>query len=122
MDRRARACGASTGGKGPIVTQADAGFKAVWETSNGHRSRQIEDVVAANVQTKPVEWLWLGRIPKGRLTMFDGDPGVGKSVVTMDIAARVSAGRTSQMALRARSATSLSSTSRTPSTIPSCHA
>jgi hypothetical protein len=49
---------------------------------------------ASEVVTKPVEWLWEKRIPKGKLTMFDGDPDVGKSVVTMDLAARVSTGRT----------------------------
>jgi hypothetical protein len=65
---------------------------------NGHkdadRPHPIEDVCASSVETKPVEWLWVGRIPKTKLTMFDGDPDLGKSVVTMDIAARVSVGRT----------------------------
>jgi hypothetical protein len=59
---------------------------------NGHVP-EIEDVVASSIETKPVEWLWKGRIPKGKLTMLDGDPDLGKSVVTMDIAARVSTGR-----------------------------
>jgi hypothetical protein len=54
----------------------------------------IEVVCASDVITKEVEWLWAGRIPKGKLTMFDGDPDVGKSVVTMDLSARVSTGRT----------------------------
>jgi hypothetical protein len=54
---------------------------------------EIRDRRASEVETKPVEWMWEGRIPKGKLTMFDGDPDLGKSVVTMDIAARVSAGR-----------------------------
>jgi hypothetical protein len=59
----------------------------------GHPPEQIEDIVAASVMTRPVEWLWRGRIPVGKLTMFDGDPDLGKSVVTMDIAARKSTGR-----------------------------
>ena len=54
---------------------------------------EIEDVCAADVTTKAVEWLWHARLPKGKVTMFDGDPDLGKSVVTMDIAARVSTGR-----------------------------
>jgi hypothetical protein len=61
-----------------------------------HRNGQapeIEDVCAASVTTKPVEWEWSGRIPSGKLTIFDGDPDLGKSVVTMDIAARKSTGR-----------------------------
>src|SRR5215211_8534422 len=59
---------------------------------NGHHPRVIA-TRAADIVTKPVKWLWDKRIPKGKLTMFDGDPDVGKSVVTMDLAARVSTGR-----------------------------
>jgi archaellum biogenesis ATPase FlaH len=40
-----------------------------------------------------VEWLWEGRIPLAKLTVIDGDPGTGKSAVTIDLAARVSTGR-----------------------------
>ncbi len=40
----------------------------------------------------PVEWLWPDRIPFGCLTLLDGDPGVGKSTVALDIAARLSRG------------------------------
>src|SRR5215217_3438372 len=62
---------------------------------NGHEKRcLLVGIKASEVVTKPVEWLWDKRIPKGKLTMFDGDPDVGKSVVTMDLAARVSTGRT----------------------------
>jgi putative DNA primase/helicase len=61
--------------------------------ANGY-APEIEDVCAADVPTRSVEWFWRGRVPKGKLTMFDGDPDLGKSVVTMDIAARKSAGRT----------------------------
>lgn len=37
-------------------------------------------------------WLWPGYIPSGAMGIFDGDPGLGKSFVTMDLAARVSKG------------------------------
>ncbi|HEV8642372.1 MAG TPA: AAA family ATPase [Methylomirabilota bacterium] len=39
-----------------------------------------------------VEWVWPGRIPRGKLTLLIGDPGVGKSFLALDIAARVSRG------------------------------
>jgi hypothetical protein len=45
------------------------------------------------VRPERVRWLWPGRIPIGRLTLLDGDPGTGKSTVTMDLAARVTRGR-----------------------------
>lgn len=44
-----------------------------------------------DVEPEKVNWLWPGRIPLGRLTVFDGDPGQGKSLITVDLAARVSA-------------------------------
>jgi RecA-family ATPase len=38
---------------------------------------------------EPVEWLVPGWIPLGVLTVLDGDPGLGKSTLLIDIAARV---------------------------------
>jgi hypothetical protein len=45
-----------------------------------------------DVQPEPVAWLWPGRIAMGKLTLIAGDPGLGKSLLTLDLAARVSAG------------------------------
>lgn len=45
-----------------------------------------------NVEREQLTWLWPGRIPLGKLTLLAGDPGLGKSFVTLDIAARVSSG------------------------------
>jgi hypothetical protein len=47
---------------------------------------------AADVATAPVEWLWPGRIPIGKVTLLVGDPGLGKSLIALDLAARVSTG------------------------------
>ncbi len=47
----------------------------------------------ADVQPERVRWLWAGRIARGKLTMIAGDPGLGKSFLSLDIAARVSKGR-----------------------------
>ncbi len=44
------------------------------------------------VEAEAVEWLWPGRIPLGRVTVLAGEGGVGKSLVALDIAARVSRG------------------------------
>ena len=40
-----------------------------------------------------VKWLWNQRIALGKLTLIAGDPGLGKSYLTLDLAARVSTGR-----------------------------
>ena len=47
----------------------------------------------ADVRAESVRWLWPGRIPLGKPTVLDGDPGLGKSLISLDIAARVSTGR-----------------------------
>jgi hypothetical protein len=46
----------------------------------------------SDVPAFAVEWLWPGRIPLGRLTLLTGEPGICKSLVALDIAARVSTG------------------------------
>jgi hypothetical protein len=42
---------------------------------------------------RPVEWLWPLRLALGKLALLEGDPGLGKSLVTLDLAARLSTGR-----------------------------
>lgn len=54
--------------------------------------KPLPGIVVSSVRTTKVEWLWYGRIPIGKLTMLDGNPGLGKSMLTVDIAARVSTG------------------------------
>jgi len=44
------------------------------------------------VQPCPATWLWPGWIPLGKLTVLDGDPGLGKSTLLLDLAARVTRG------------------------------
>lgn len=53
---------------------------------------QLDSVCLADVQPEKVDWLWQGRIPYGKLTIIEGHPGVGKSHLTIEIAARVSRG------------------------------
>ena len=46
----------------------------------------------ADVKSCQIHWLWPGRIPLGKLTVIDGDPGLGKSLLTLDLAARLTRG------------------------------
>ena len=50
-------------------------------------------ICLADVQPEELQWLWPSRIPLGKLTIIAGDPGLGKSFVCLDIAARISSGR-----------------------------
>ena len=45
-----------------------------------------------DVKSETLEWLWPNRVPLGKLTLLSGDPGLGKSFVTCDMASRVSTG------------------------------
>ena len=45
-----------------------------------------------DITPKPLLWLWPGRIPLGKLTLLIGDPGLGKSLLTNDVASRVTRG------------------------------
>jgi len=49
--------------------------------------------VMAEVVAVAVDWLWKPYIPLGKLTLLEGDPGVGKSWVSLAIARGVSLGR-----------------------------
>ena len=42
---------------------------------------------ADEVEPEPVEWLWPGRIATGKSTLMGGDPGLGKSQLSIFIAA-----------------------------------
>jgi len=49
-------------------------------------------IPASSVASQKVEWLWYPRIPRGCITMMDGDPGTGKSFCSLAIATAVSRG------------------------------
>ena len=44
------------------------------------------------IQPVALEWLWDGRIPRGKLCVVAGDPGLGKSYLTLYMAAVLSRG------------------------------
>lgn len=48
----------------------------------------------ADVQSERVSWLWRRRFARGKLTLLMGDPGVGKSFITIDATSRVTRGGT----------------------------
>jgi AAA domain len=50
-------------------------------------------VIADRVAVEPVSWLWPDIIPAGKLVILDGDPDVGKSLIALDLCARLTTGR-----------------------------
>jgi len=80
-----------------------SGFKAELESSatkstdstNTKPKTHANEVViqcAADVEMKPVDWLWPGWLPKGKLTILAGKGGTGKTALALLIAATITAG------------------------------
>ncbi|GAH72271.1 unnamed protein product, partial [marine sediment metagenome] len=57
------------------------------ETGNRIIAQKLSDI-----EPVPVQWLWFNRFALGKLCLLVGNPGVGKSFASLDIAARISAG------------------------------
>jgi hypothetical protein len=49
-------------------------------------------VMMRDVKSRPVKWFWNPWIPCQAITILEGDPGVSKSTLTIDLAARASRG------------------------------
>jgi hypothetical protein len=71
---------------------------SILELRGWMRDQPVEEsmpvgTLLADVEAETVEWLWERRIPLGKITVLDGDPDNGKSVLTTDLAARLTTGR-----------------------------
>ena len=72
------------------VTEEDGGFMVC--DGNNSRLENPLTVPLANVKERPIDWLWENRIPTGMVTLIEGAENVGKSFITLSIAAGVSRG------------------------------
>jgi hypothetical protein len=48
---------------------------------------------ANEILAEPVSWLWPNFIPPDKIGILDGDPDLGKSLIALDLCARLSTGR-----------------------------
>jgi putative DNA primase/helicase len=66
-----------------------------WSRANEHdhdrdpEAIEVSLTIAATLKPKRIEWVWKGRIARGKLTVAGGDPGGGKSMLSVDLAARM---------------------------------
>lgn len=56
------------------------------------KKTQSQSICLDEIEEKTLEWVWPGRIPLNKPTLMGGDPGKGKTMLALDIAARVSSG------------------------------
>jgi len=62
-----------------------------YDSSNSsHEKKEVPLIVTMDeIKTEKVDWLWTNRIPIGRLTLIDRDPGSGKSWFSLVIASAI---------------------------------
>jgi hypothetical protein len=53
---------------------------------------ELEDAPLTEYDSRPVEWVWPGWLPRGVVTIMDGNPGVSKSTLVADLVARLTTG------------------------------
>ena len=90
---------------GQLVTLARTGqwgeirnrTEALLALSNSVAAAEGELVVTrvSEVVSERVTWLWQGFIPIGKVCTVEGNPGLGKSTIFLDLAARLTTGRES---------------------------
>jgi hypothetical protein len=77
------------------AAKATSSSAATVDRESTRAAIDVQPVLVAlkDVQPETVTWLWPGRLAAGKLALLVGDPGLGKSWTTLDLAARLSAGR-----------------------------
>ena len=80
-----------------VYSEVTGGSEQEWpETSSvAHNNLLGPDVVIrplTDYETQEIDWLWYPYIPKGGITLLDGDPGVGKTYLALALVAHFSAG------------------------------
>jgi hypothetical protein len=76
----------------PYEPSAPAVLPSTSDTADTSTPRPVI-VCLADVRPEPVTWLWPDRLAGGKFALLVGDPGLGKSWIALDIAARLSVGR-----------------------------
>lgn len=49
--------------------------------------------LVSNIQPTKIRWICTGRVAEGKITVLDGDPGLGKSTIALDWTSRITTGR-----------------------------
>ena len=55
--------------------------------------RSLSLVPLSQLPERSVGWLWRGRLAFGKLAILDGDPGMGKTLLALDICVRATTGK-----------------------------
>ena len=67
-------------------------YKGNDEVGHPGKGGEIVYECAAKIAPEPVQWIWPGRIPRGKLTLLGGDPDQGKTLTALTIGATITQG------------------------------
>ncbi|MBE7068965.1 MAG: hypothetical protein E7386_00470 [Ruminococcaceae bacterium] len=56
------------------------------------QKKELKIISSTNVEVKDINWLWYPFIPRGKVTILQGDPGEGKSTFMLTLAAYLTRG------------------------------
>ncbi|HSY33920.1 MAG TPA: AAA family ATPase [Verrucomicrobiae bacterium] len=82
-----------------IREQAKEVIDWIWQgarasaTNSSNSSEPIKLIRGSEMEPEEITWLWENRIPFGKLTLFAGDPWLGKSTMGVYLAAAISTGQ-----------------------------
>ena len=83
--------------RGPAIPGAQIDDQGMYRVADSDldvfETGLVEPFLGLGMDEKPIEWLWPGYVPIGKLTLIEGESASGKSFVAADIAARVSRGQ-----------------------------
>lgn len=75
----------------PLTTLVSPESSSTAGTNNTGANRAVV-VSMADIESKPIDWLWPNWLPKGMLTLLGGYAGDGKSTLTISLASTLSTG------------------------------
>lgn len=56
------------------------------------QKKELKIISSTNVEVREINWLWYPFIPRGKVTILQGDPGEGKSTFMLTLAANLTRG------------------------------
>lgn len=72
--------------------EVDRIAESVYMRARGPK-RKIATTNLADVQPEQIDWVWHGYLARGHMTVIDGAPGLGKSLLAYDLIARMTTGQ-----------------------------